>query len=203
MRFLIIFVSFICLSHFTSGCIGNQGKIQDQGPIPTGDEQTTIPTEDAIDIGEKPPPADSQVEDHILEDTQQWNVPSDPTVDKAQEHYLAFFSLLKTDQEAAIAELSEYVKLRFGTHPLTGKWIKLANRLVLDEKGTFLDMQHYTEWHLQMLMDVEPEKRTAAHTELLEIHQNAMQQIEVMGKILEQQGENLETYEMPAAFIGQ
>ena len=66
-----------------------------------------------------------------------------------------------------------------------------------------LDMKHYTEWHLQMLIDVEPEKRTAAHTELLEIHQRAMKQIEVMGKMLEKQGKNLETYEMPAQFITQ
>ena len=203
MRFLIIFIGLACLSPFTSGCIGNQGRISNQEHTPTEDEQTATSIEDAIDTGETPHSKDSQVEDHILGDGQQGSTLTDLTVDEAQEHYLAFFSLLKTDQEAAIAELSEYVELRFGTHSLADKWIKLANRLVLDGKGTFLDMQHYTEWHLQMLADVEPEKRTAAHTKLLEIHQSAMQQIEVMGKVLEQQGENLETYEMPATFIGQ
>ena len=203
MRFLIIFIGLICLSPFTSGCIGNQGRISNQEHTPTEDEQTAISIEDAIDTGEKPPSEDSQIEDHILGDGQQGSTPTDLTVDEAQEHYLAFFSLLKTDQEAAIAELSEYVKLRFGTHSLADKWIKLANRLLLDGKGTFLDMKHYTEWHLQMLMDVEPEKRTAAHTKLLEIHQNAVQQIEMIGKTLEQQGKNLETYEMPAQFITQ
>lgn len=203
MRFLIIFLGLTCLSHFTSGCIGNQGRISNQEHTPTEDEQTATSIEDAIDIGEKPSPEDSQVEDHILGNTQQGSSLTNFTVDEAQEHYLAFFSLLKTDQEAAIAELSEYVKLRFGTHPLADKWIKLADRLVLDEKGTFLDMKYYTEWHLQMLIDVEPEKRTAAHTKLLEVHQNAVQQIEVMGKMLEKQGKNLETYEMPAQFITQ
>lgn len=203
MRFLIIFIGLICLLPFTSGCIGNQGRISNQEHTPTREEQAATSIEDAIDTEEKSHPKDSQVEDHILGDSQQGSLPTDRTVDEAQENYLAFFSLLKTDKEAAIAELSEYVKLRFGTHSLGDKWIKLADRLVLDEKGTFLDMKHYTEWHLQMLIDVEPEKRTAAHTELLEIHQNAIQQIEMMGKILEQQGKNLETYEMPARFITQ
>ena len=203
MRFVIIFSSLICLSLFNFGCIGNQQKTSNQEQTPTEDEQTATSAEGAITRGEKPPPEDSQVENHILGDTQQGSTPTDLTVDEAQEHYLAFFSLLKTDQEAAIAELSEYAKLRFGEHPLTDKWIKLANRLVLDGKGTFLDMQHYTEWHLQMLTDVAPEKRTAAHTELLEIYQNAMPQIEMMGKMFEQQGKNLETYEMPAQFITQ
>lgn len=203
MRFVIIFSSLICLSLFNSGCIGNQQKTSNQEQTPIAGEQNATATEELIDTGEKPPPEDSQVEDHILGDTQQGSTPTDLTVDEAQEHYLAFFSLLKTDQEAALAELSEYVKLRFGTHPLADKWIKLADRLVLDEKGTFLDMKHYTEWHLQMLIDVEPEKRTAAHTKLLEVHQNAVQQIEVIGKMLEKQGKNLETYEMPAQFITQ
>ena len=203
MRFVIIFSSLICLSLFNFGCIGNQQKTSNQEQTPTEDEQTATSIEDAIDTREKLPIEDSQIEDHILGDTQQGSPATDLTVDEAQEHYLAFFSLLKTDQEAAIAELSEYAKLRFGGHPLTDKWIKLANRLVLDGKGTFLDMQHYTEWHLQMLTDVAPEKRTAAHTELLEIYQNAMPQIEMMGKMFEQQGKNLETYEMPAQFITQ
>ena len=203
MRFVIIFSSLICLSIFNFGCIGNQQKTSNQEQTPIAGEQNATATEELIDPGEKPSPEDSQVENNTLETPQQGNVSIDPAVDEAQERYLAFFSLLKTDQEAAIAALSEYVKLRFGTHSLAEKWIKLANRLVLDEKGTFLDMKHYTEWHLQMLIDVEPEKRTAAHTKLLEIHQNAMQQIEVMGKMLEKQGKNLETYEMPAQFITQ
>ena len=203
MRFVIIFSSLICLSLFNFGCIGNQQKTSNQEQTPIAGEQNATATEELIDLGEKPSPEDSQVENNTLETPQQGNVSTDPTADEAQEHYLAFFSLLKTDQEAAIAELSEYAKLRFGGHPLTDKWIKLANRLVLDGKGTFLDMQHYTEWHLQMLTDVAPENRTAAYTELLEIHQNAMQQIEMMGKIFEQQGKNLETYEMPATFITQ
>ena len=203
MQFVIIFSSLICLSLFNSGCIGNQQKTSNQEQTPIAGEQNATATEELIDLGEKPSPEDSQVEGHILGDTQQGSTLTDLTVDEAQAHYFAFFSLLKTDQEAAIAELSEYVKLRFGTHSLADKWIKLANRLLLDGKGTFLDMKHYTEWHLQMLMDVEPEKRTAAHTNLLEIHQNAMQQIEMIGKTLEKQGKNLETYEMPAQFITQ
>ena len=200
MRFVIIFSSLICLSLFNFGCIGNQQKTSNQEQTPTEDEQTATSIEDAIDTGEKPPPEDSQVENHILGDTQQGSTPTDLTVDEAQEHYLAFFSLLKTDQEAAIAELSEYAKLRFGGHPLTDKWIKLANRLVLDGKGTFLDMQHYTEWHVQMLTDVKPEKRTQAHTELLKDLKDAMRGLESMGKLLESQGKDLETYEMPGRF---
>lgn len=200
MRFVIIFSSLICLSLFNFGCIGNQQKTSNQEQTPIAGEQNATATEELIDLGEKPSPEDSQVENNTLETPQQGNVSTDPTADEAQEHYLAFFSLLKTDQEAAIAELSEYVKLRFGTHSLADKWIKLANRLVLDGKGTFLDMQHYTEWHVQMLTDVKPEERTQAHTELLKGLQDAMRGLESMGKLLESQGKDLETYEMPGRF---
>ncbi len=192
MRFIII-IPLICLSLLTIGCARNLGSQTDPERPSTTDEQNVIPTEEPTNLNQDP----------ISEKEPQATISANTQIDDAQQYYLEFFSLLKTDKEAAIAELSEYVKLRFGTHSLGDKWIKLADRLVLDEKGTFLDMKHYTEWHLQMLIDVEPEKRTAAHTELLEIHQNAIQQIEMMGKILEQQGKNLETYEMPATFIGQ
>ena len=53
MRFLIIFIGLICLSHFTSGCIGNQGKILNQEHTSARDEQTATSAEDAIDTGEK------------------------------------------------------------------------------------------------------------------------------------------------------
>lgn len=190
---LIIIISLICLSLLTMGCARNQeSKTEPEHPSIT-DEQHGTRTEDPTNLNQE----------SISEKQPQDTISTNTEIDDAQKYYLEFFSLLKTDQEAAIAALSKYVKLRFGTHSLGDKWIKLANRLVLDGKGTFLDMQHYTEWHLQMLSDVEPEKRTAAHTDLLEIHQNVMKQIETMGKILEQQGENLETYEMPATFIAQ
>lgn len=192
MRFIII-ITLICLSLLTIGCTRNQGSKTEPERTPMADEQNVTPTEDQTNLNQEP----------ISEKDPQNTISANPQIDDAQKYYLEFFSLLKTDQESAIAALSEYTKLRFGTHSLADKWIKLANRLVLDEKGTFLDMKHYTEWHLQMLMDVEPEKRTAAHTDLLEIHQNTMQQIEMIGKMLEQQGKNLETYEMPATFIGQ
>ncbi|MDE0426506.1 MAG: hypothetical protein OXN25_16770 [Candidatus Poribacteria bacterium] len=192
MRFIIM-ITLICFSAITIGCARNQeSKTAPERPSVT-DEQNAKPAEDPTDLSQE----------SISKKDPQAPISANTEISNAQKYYLEFFSLLKTDKEAAIAALSEYVKLRFGAHPLMDKWIKLANRLVLDGKGTFLDMKHYTEWHLQMLIDVEPEKRTAAHTELLEMHQNAIQQIEMMGKMLEQQGENLETYEMPATFIGQ
>ena len=200
MRFLIICIGLICLSHFTSGCIGNQGKISNQEHTSTEDKQTATSIEDAMDSGEKPPPEDSQVEDHILGDGQQGSTLTDLTVDEAQEHYLAFFSLLKTDIEAAEIELSKYVKIRFGAHPLGDEWVKLFVRLVRNQKGTFADIQHATEWHVQMLTDVKPEERTQAHTELLKSLQDALGGLESMGKLLESQGKNLETYEMPGRF---
>lgn len=192
MRFIIM-ITLICLSAITIGCARNQESKTTPEHFSVTDEQNAKPAEDPTNISQEP----------VSKKDPQAPISANTEISNAQKYYLEFFSLLKTDKEAAIAALSEYVKLRFGAHPLTDKWIKLANRLVLDGKGTFLDMKHYTEWHLQMLIDVEPEKRTAAHTELLEMHQNAIQQIEMMGKILEQQGENLETYEMPATFIGQ
>lgn len=200
MRFLIIFIGLICLSHFTSGCIGNQGKISNQGDTSIEDKQTATSIEDVIDTGEKPPPEDSQVADHILRDTQQGIVSIDPTVDEAQEHYLAFFSLLKTDVEAAEIELSTYVKMRFGAHPLGDKWIKLFVRLARNQKGTFADIQRAAQWHVQMLTDVKSEERTQAHTELLKGLQDALRGLESIGKLLESQGKNLETYEMSGRF---
>ena len=200
MRFLIIFIGLACLSPFTSGCIGNQGRISNQEHTPTEDEQTATSIEDAIDTGEKPPPEDSQVENNTLETPQQGIVSIDPRVDEAQEHYLAFFSLLKTDIEAAEIELSKYVKTRFGAHPLGDKWVKLFVRLVRNQKGTFADIQHATQWHVQMLTDVKPEERTQAHTELLKGLQDALRGLESMGKLLESQGKDLETYEMSGRF---
>lgn len=200
MRFLIIFISLICLSHLTSGCIGNRREIPNQEQVSTRDEQTAGLTEDAKDLGEKPPIKDSQVEDYALESVQQGKVPTDPRVDTAQEHFLAFFSLLKTDLEAAETELSKYVKARFGEHPLGEKWVKLFVRLARNQKGTFADIQHATQWHVQMLTDVKPEKRTQAHTQLLKDLQDALSGLESMGKLLESQGKNLETYEMPGMF---
>lgn len=200
MRLLIIFINLICLSLFTSGCIGNQRKVSTQEQAPTRDEQTATSTEDAIDLEEKSHPQERQVEEHILEDTQQGNVPTNPTVDGAQEHYLAFFSLLKTDIEAAEVELSRYVKMRFGSHPLGDKWVKLFVRLAHNEKGTFADIQHAIQWHVQMLTDVKPKERTQAHTQLLNGLQDALNGLESLGNLLESQGENLETYEMPGMF---
>ena len=193
MRFFTIIINLFCLLLLTIGCTRNHTKETEPDRPAVVDEQSVTPTEELMNLKQEP----------TAKKDIQSATSTNPETDDAQKHYLEFFSLLKTDQEAAIAELSEYVKLRFGTHSLADKWIKLANRLVLDGKGTFLDMQLYTEWHLQMLTDVAPENRTAAHTELLEIHQNAMQQIEMMGTLLEKQGENLKTYEMPATFITQ
>ena len=190
---LIIIITLTCLPLLTIGCARYQGSETESERPPMADEQNVTPTEDPTNLNQE----------SISEKEPQDTISTNTEIDDAQKYYLEFFSFLKTDKEAAIAALSKYVKLRFGTHSLADKWIQLTNRLVLDGKGTFLDMKHYTEWHLQMLIDVEPEKRTAAHTKLLEVHQNAVQQIEMMGKMLEQQGKNLETYEMPAQFITQ
>ena len=200
MRFVIIFSSLICLLLFNFGCIGNQQKTSNQEQTPIAGEQNATATEELIDLGEKPSPEDSQVENHILGDTQQGSTPTDLTVDEAQEHYLAFFSLLKTDAEAAEIELSKYVKRRFGAHPLGDKWIKLFVRLVRNQKGTFADIQRVAQWHVQMLTDVKPEERTQAHTELLKGLQDSMRGLESIGKLLENQGKDLETYEMPGRF---
>ncbi len=200
MRFVIIFSSLICLSLFNSGCIGNQQKTSNQEQTPIAGEQNATATEELIDSGEKSSSKDSQVENNTLETPQQGNVSIDPTVDEAQEHYLAFFSLLKTDIEAAEIELSKYVKTRFGAHPLGDKWVKLFVRLVRNQKGTFADIQHATQWHVQMLTDVKPEEHTQAHTELLKDLQDALRGLESIGKLLESQGKDLETYEMPGRF---
>lgn len=200
MRFVSIFSSLICLSLFNSGCIGNQQKTSNQEQTPIAGEQNATATEELIDSGKKLSPEDSQVENNTLETSQQGNVSIDPTVDEAQEHYLAFFSLLKTDIEAAEIELSKYVKTRFGGHPLGDEWVKLFVRLVRNQKGTFADIQHATQWHVQMLTDVKPEERTQAHTELLKDLQDALRGLESMGKLLESQGKDLETYEMSGRF---
>lgn len=200
MRFLIIFSGLISLLHFTSGCIGNQQKTSNQEQTPIAGEQNATATEELIDSGEKSSLEDSQVENNTLETPQQGNVSIDPTVDEAQEHYLAFFSLLKTDIEAAEIELSKYVKTRFGAHPLGDKWVKLFVRLVRNQKGTFADIHHATQWHVQMLTDVKPEERTQAHTELLKDLQDALRGLESIGKLLESQGKDLETYEMSGKF---
>ncbi|MYC78794.1 hypothetical protein F4X10_23755 [Candidatus Poribacteria bacterium] len=200
MRFVIIFSSLICLSLFNFGCIGNHQKTSNQEQKPIAGEQNTTATEELIDSGEKSSSKDSQVENNPLETPQQGKVSIDPTVDEAQEHYLAFFSLLKTDIEAAEIELSKYVKTRFGAHPLGDKWVKLFVRLVRNQKGTFADIQHATQWHVQMLTDVKPEERTQAHTELLKDLQEALRGLESIGKLLESQGKDLETYEMSGRF---
>ncbi len=195
MRILI--VSLFCFSlAFIGGCTKNQEEKVNQARSPISDEQNAIPPENpaTVDAAKKEPAAP---------EVEQAAKPTETADDAAHTHYLAFFSHLKTDQDAALAELSTYVKLRFEAHPLAEKWLTLADRLVRDGEGTFVDLKHYTEWHLQMLTDVAPENRTAQDTELLEMHQGAMKQIEMIGTMLEQQGEDLDTYQMPASFIGQ
>ena len=125
----------------------------------------------------------------------------DSKVNDAVKHFVAFMSLSATDPEAARAELSEYVDIRFKEHPLADKWMELCYRLARDNKGTFRDMQHFAEWHIQMLTDVVPEKRTEAHTKLLQSLQGSLKYLEAMGKILESQGEGLDTCEMPGTFV--
>lgn len=188
MRFIII--SLICLSLLTIGCTKDQAKNLDQERTPIGDEQGVPPADTEINIDQARTPAGNK----------QHTPSADTAMDDAVKHYNAFAALGATDPESAIAELSKYVELRFGAHPLADKWLKLVYRFTRDKKGTFRDMQRYTEWYLQMLEDIDPEKRIEHDTKTIENLQKGLKQLEVMGKMLERQGENLDTYEMPGKF---
>ena len=200
MKLIITFINFLCIWFLVAGCTGNQGKTSNQERTSITDEQPSTLTKNRIDPPEKLPPEGEQIADHALEEVQQGITPTDPMVDTAQNHFLAFFSLLKTDIEGAEVELSKYVKTRFGAHPLADEWVKLFVRLARDQKGTFADIQRATQWHVQMLIDVKPEERTQAHAQLLTDLQEALNGLESVGKLLEAQGEDLETYEMPGRF---
>ena len=189
MRFIIM--GLICLLSITAGCAGKQMKAPDQVYTAMEDEQSLASTDSAKDV--------SQSETVTGDEEKSASV--DSRVDDAGKHFMAFMSLSATDPEAARAELSEYVDIRFKEHPLADKWMELCYRLARDNKGTFRDMQHFAEWHVQMLTDVVPEKRTEAHTKLLQSLQGSLKYLEAMGKILESQGEGLDTCEMPGTFV--
>ena len=189
MRFIIM--GLICLVSITAGCAGKQTKAPDQVYTAMEDEQSLASTDSAKDV--------SQSETVTGDEEKRASV--DSKVNDAVKHFVAFMSLSATDPEAARAELSEYVDIRFKEHPLADKWMELCYRLARDNKGTFRDMQHFAEWHIQMLTDVVPEKRTEAHTKLLQSLQGSLKYLEAMGKILESQGEGLDTCEMPGTFV--
>jgi hypothetical protein len=189
MRFIIM--GLICLLPLIIGCAGKQTKAPDQVYTAMEDEQSLASTDSAKDV--------SQSETVTGDEEKSASV--DSKVNDAVKHFVAFMSLSATDPEAARAELSEYVDIRFKEHPLADKWMELCYRLARDNKGTFRDMQHFAEWHVQMLTDVVPEKRTEAHTKLLQSLQGSLKYLEAMGKILESQGEDLDTCEMPGTFV--
>ncbi|MDE0556206.1 MAG: hypothetical protein OXI24_18490 [Candidatus Poribacteria bacterium] len=172
MRFIII--SLLCLSILIIGCL--QGKIKNSGQAETSPDNISnaIQTREAA--------ANAEISD-------------------AEKHYNAFASLSKTDTDAAIRELSKYADLRFKGHPLAEKWLKLVHRLAAEKKGTFRDMERYTEWYLQMLTDIDPEKRIEHDVKTIKNLQNGLKQLEIIGRMLERQGKDLETYEMPGTFF--
>lgn len=135
------------------------------------------------------------------EQAEQEGASGDSEVDDSFKHFMAFMSLSATDPEAARPELTKYVETRFGEHPVADKWMELCFRLSRDNKGTFRDMQYFMEWHIQMLTDVAPEKRTKDHIKLLQSLQSSLKYLEGVGKILESQGEDLDTCEMPGSFV--
>lgn len=188
MRFIII--SLLCLSMLVIGCTGNEIKNPGQAQAPTMSEQDTRSTGDAVNINQAQGAAADEPN----------NAQIDTEISDAEKHYNAFASLSGTDPEAAISELSKYADLRFNAHPLAEKWLKLVYRLVSEKKGTFRDMERYTKWYLQMLIDIDPEKRIEHDTKTIENLQNGLKQLEIIGRMLERQGENLETYEMPGIF---
>lgn len=184
MRFIII--NFICLLLLTIGCTRNQQQNPGQGYTPAEDEQGTTLTDDAMNIDQARTP----------DGDEQGATPVNDAMADAYKHYSAFFSLSPTDPDAAHAELSKYVTLRFGSHPLADEWLKLVYRLNRDRKGTFRDVQRYVEGHLQMLTDIDPEKRTEQDAKHLELRQNNLKQLKAYSKIIEKQGDNMDTFEM-------
>ena len=189
MRFIVI--SLVCLLPLTIGCAGKQAKNPDQGRVPIEDKQSVTFADSAEDA----------VQAKVEVGGEQKSSTVDSSVDDAGKHFMAFMSLSATDPEAAYAELTKYVQIRFGEHLVADKWMELCYRLARDNKGTFRDFQHFAKWHIQMLTDVVPEKQTEPYTELLESLQSSLKYIEAMGRMLEKQGENLDTYEMPGTFV--
>ena len=183
MRFIIM--GLICLLSITAGCAGKQTKAPDQVYTAMEDEQSLASTDSAKDV--------SQSETGTGDEEK--SGPVDSNVIDASKYYDMFYSLESTDPEAALVELSKYVKIRFGEHPLAEKWFQLLCRLTREGKGTFRDMQHYSEWNLQMLTDIEPGKRTEHDTKWIRIQQSALKQLKALGKVIERQGDNLDTFE--------
>ena len=189
MRFIV--TSLICLLLFAIGCAEKQAKNPDQVRAPIEDKQSITSDHSTRNGGQ----SETSTGD------EQKHLPVNPDVDNAGKHFMAFMSLSATDPEAARSELSKYVEIRFGEHPLAKKWKELCYRLSRDNKGTFRDMQHFAEWHLQMLTDIVPEKRTEGQKKLLQSLQGTLKSLEAMGNMWEKQGEDLDTYEMPGTFV--
>ena len=189
MRFIITIL--VCVLLLIVGCMGKQTRNLDQPYTPIEDKQSTASVDSVQSVNETETSADDKRESSTV----------DSNVDDAGKHFMAFMSLSATDPEAAYAELSKYVQIRFGEHPVADKWMELCYRLARDNKGTFRDFQHFAKWHIQMLTDVVPEKRTEAYTKLLESLQSSLKYIESIGRMLEKQGEDLDTYEMPGTFV--
>lgn len=115
---------------------------------------------------------------------------------EAQKHFMAFHSLLPTDPESARAELSKYITTLYGEHSLTSEWVQLVFRMMRNGKGSLSDQIRLIELKVQMLKDVYPEM----HAESIEMLEKTLKQLDGMAKILKNQGENPETFEMEFTF---
>lgn len=108
------------------------------------------------------------------------------------EHYKAFHELLRTDPEAARAELAAYSALAFHGHPLTKEWEELFFRLSREKEATLPEVLRLFELKKQMLESHSPEK----HAKEIENLETAIKDIKSMSKLLKRQG-NLDTQKMP------
>ena len=103
---------------------------------------------------------------------------------------LARFESLKVKApDAARNQLSEIVKIRFGTHDLTAEWIALYFRLSRHGKGQLSDLKRLVELEIRMLTDVSPEK----HAEQINRHRQTLKTYDELMTALKNRDKDPET----------
>ena len=196
MRFAI--VSLICLPLFIIGCAFFSPS-SESGPNPqqnhthrsdthnSTDNDNRMETDlQKVELGANPQQMPQRVGDRNAKTTEDhgWS-------DEAQQHIVAFQSLLSTDIEAAHATIVEIARIRFGSHPLAGEWSELFFRLCRARKGSILDVKRYWELEIQLLSDID----ATTYAKGIQEGQLGMKQIDLLIKMIESQGGDPETTE--------
>lgn len=90
-----------------------------------------------------------------------------------------FHKLLKTDVDAARAELQKVASTVFGGHTLADEWVPLYFRIIREGTEHLSDIKRIHELEIRMLMAIDAEK----HAEQIQYHREALKHYEELASV--------------------